>query len=76
MNTPQKITLARAISALPYAEKTLYNGHSLGRYPWLSRSSPWGARTRELWVDVPALLDWAAVRGVSLNLMQLGGGKK
>lgn len=76
MSTPQKITLSRAAAALPYAEKTLYNGHSQGKYPWLSRISPWGSRTRELWVDMPTLISWADERGVALNLRAIGGGQK
>lgn len=76
MSTVQKITLSRVVAALPYAEKTIYNGHSQGKYPWLSRTSPWGSRTRELWVDMPSLIDWASVRGITLNLQALGGGQK
>lgn len=76
MSIQEKITLSRVIAALPLSEKTIYNGHSMGKYPWLSRVSPWGTRTRELWVDIPALIDWASVRGITLNLRSIGGGQK
>lgn len=76
MTTPQKITLSRAVAALPYAERTVYNGHSKGKFPWVSRISPWGCRTRELWVDLPLLVDWASIRGIAINLQALGGGQK
>ncbi len=72
----KKITLSRAVAALPYAERTIYNGHSKGKFPWVSRISPWGSRTRELWVDLPLLVDWAAIRGIAINWQALGGGQK
>jgi hypothetical protein len=73
MSAPQKITLARAAAALPFSLKTIYNGHSAGRFPWVSRYSPEGRKTRELWVDIEALKAWAEARGYSLDV--LGGGK-
>ena len=76
MSAIEKITLSRAIVVLPFAERTIYNGNSKGKYPWLSRVSPWGSRTRELWVDMPLLKDWASTRGIALNLNALGGGQK
>lgn len=68
MITPSKIILSRVAHALPFAGQTLYNGHSQGRWPWLSRVGPAGRRTRELWVDLPALSAWASARGQKINL--------
>lgn len=74
MSAPQKITLARALHALPFEAGTLYNGHSKGRFPFLSRTSPDGRKTRELWLDVPAATEWLEARGFS-GFTFTGGGK-
>jgi hypothetical protein len=68
MSLPHKVTLATVLADLPFALGTCYQAHKHGRWPWLTRTSPEGRRTRELWVDVPALLNWAAARGLRLNL--------
>ncbi len=69
----RRVQLARVVHALPYAVGTLYNCHSNGRLPWLSRIGPEGRRTRELWVDLDALAPWAEARGLWLRLGKLGG---
>lgn len=66
-----KITLSRVADKLPLATQTIYNSHRLGMLPWLSRISPEGRRTRELWVDLDALSAWARARGLNINI---GGG--
>lgn len=68
-----KTMLQRVAHALPMASQTIYNNHQLGRLPWLSRVSPEGRRTRELWVDLDLLSAWARARGLSINI-NIGGG--
>lgn len=72
MSAPTIRTLASVIHGIPLELKTIYNGHSSGRLPWVSRSGPDGRRTRELWVDVSLLEDWAAARGISINVRDVG----
>lgn len=74
MNTPMKITLARALYALPLERVTYYKGHLAGRFPFLTREGPEGRRTRELWVDIQLAEAWMAARGLTFKLSQ-GGGK-
>jgi hypothetical protein len=71
MSAPQKITLARAVQSMPFEIGTLYNGHNKGRFPFLSRVSPEGRKTKEIWVDVPAATEWLEARGFKFT----GGGK-
>jgi hypothetical protein len=74
MSAAQKITLARALHALPLDLATYYKGHGAGRFPFITREGPEGRRTRELWVDIPAAEAWLASRGMTFKLNQ-GGGK-
>lgn len=68
MNAPAKVTLSSVLDSLPFALGTCYQAHSKKRWDWLSRTSPEGRRTRELWVDVKGLMDWSAARGMTIRI--------
>lgn len=70
---PPLMLLASVLDGIPVGLKTLYNGHSAGKYNWLTRIGPGGRRTRELWVNVPKLEQWAQARGLPLNIRLKGG---
>ncbi len=63
----RQVTLVRVAHLLPFTIQSIYNSHCARRWPWLSRVGPEG-RTRELWVDLEILGEWAKVRGLKLNL--------
>lgn len=73
MSAPTLCTLASVAHSIPFEIKTLYNAHSAGRLPWLTRTGPEGRRTRELWVIVELFNAWAAARGMSITLNEKGG---
>lgn len=68
MTTPEKVTLKTVAHLLPFSQQAIYNGRCKNRWAWLSRVSPDGRKTRELWVDLPALARWAAERGLGLKI--------
>ena len=76
MSTPSVRTLASVAHCIPLELKTIYNAHSAGRLPWLTRIGPEGRRTRELWVNIELLGNWAEARGMSITLPEQGGSRR
>lgn len=67
MNVKRRVRLGAVEAAIPRGLKTIYNAHSAGRLPWASRVNNEGRRTRNIWVDLDLLQQWAADEGISLN---------
>jgi len=65
--TTGRIRLKDCCSDIPLGLQTIYNRRSLGQIDWLSRVSPRGKKTRDLWVDVQRCKEWARWEGVSLG---------
>lgn len=62
------ICTAELDETFPISIQALYNGKSLGRYSWLTKTRPDGQPSQRLWIDVRGFNEWAMQRGLAYRL--------
>ena len=64
--------LHRVQSDLPFTLGSVYNGFAKGRFTWVQKAGPDGHVGRFLWVDVSRFNAWAADRGLTSKIDEVG----
>ncbi len=64
MSTPRLVPLDEVLHAIPRTINTIYAYSARGRWSsWVTRVGPDGRRTKHLWVNVPAAIEFWRIEG-------------